>query len=65
MTRSPQNYRVWKDLEVDHIVPRIKGDQDVDENLQLLCGHCNRVKGSKLTVAELKTKLKEMGMATC
>ena len=54
-----------KNLEVDHIVPRSKGGQDVDENLQLLCGHCNRVKGGKLTMAELKTRLKEMGMATC
>ena len=55
----------FKDLEVDHVIPRAKGGQDVDENLQLLCGHCNRVKGGKLTMAELNTRLKEMGMATC
>lgn len=39
-------YRI-KDLEVDHIVPKSKGGADTDENLQLLCGHCNRVKGDK------------------
>ena len=34
-------------LEVDHILPRSKGGQDNIENLQLLCGHCNRVKSDK------------------
>ena len=37
----PQN------LEIDHIVPRAKGGTDHLENLQLLCGHCNRVKGDR------------------
>ncbi len=37
----PQN------LEVDHIVPRAKGGTDHLGNLQLLCGHCNRVKGDR------------------
>ena len=54
----------FKDFEVDHITPRAKGGQDVDENLQLLCGHCNRVKGGKLTMAELKARLKEIGVST-
>ena len=34
-------------LEVDHIVPRAKGGTDHLGNLQLLCGHCNRVKGDR------------------
>ncbi len=38
----------FKDLEVDHIVPRIKGGLDDDKNLQLLCGNCNRRKGASL-----------------
>ena len=32
-------------LEVDHIIPR-GGGQDNIENLQQLCAHCNRVKGN-------------------
>ncbi|MBC6428556.1 MAG: HNH endonuclease [Cellvibrionales bacterium] len=34
-------------LEVDHIIPKSKGGTDHLENLQLLCGHCNRVKGNR------------------
>ena len=34
-------------FEVDHIVPRAKGGQDIDDNLQLLCPTCNRRKGSR------------------
>ncbi len=35
-----------ENMEIDHIVPRSKGGTDVLTNLQLLCGHCNRLKGS-------------------
>jgi len=41
----------FKVMEVDHILPRIKGGSDHYENLQLLCTHCNKSKGSK-TMAE-------------
>ena len=34
-------------LEVDHIISRKKGGTDHIENLQLLCGHCNRIKGDR------------------
>ena len=34
-------------LEIDHIIARQKGGTDHIENLQLLCGHCNRVKGDR------------------
>ena len=34
-------------FEVDHVVPRSKGGEDVDNNLQLLCPTCNRRKGSR------------------
>ena len=34
-------------LEVDHIISRRNGGTDHLENLQLLCGSCNRVKGSR------------------
>lgn len=36
----------FKIFEVDHVIPRVKGGTDHIENLQLLCPHCNRVKGS-------------------
>ena len=34
-------------LEVDHIIARNKGGTDHIENLQLLCGSCNRIKGDR------------------
>lgn len=36
-----------RNLEVDHIFPLSKGGQTEPANLQLLCGHCNRVKGDR------------------
>ena len=35
-----------RNLEVDHIIARQSGGTDHISNLQLLCGHCNRVKGN-------------------
>ena len=32
---------------VDHVVPKARGGTDHIENLQLLCGACNSVKGTK------------------
>ena len=37
----------FKIMEADHILPRSKGGTDHFDNLQLLCSHCNRSKGSK------------------
>ncbi|MCY4290843.1 MAG: DNA methyltransferase [Roseovarius sp.] len=34
-------------LEIDHIQPRSKGGTDHLDNLQLLCGSCNRIKGNR------------------
>ena len=34
-------------FEVDHVIPRSRGGTDHEENLQLLCSHCNRVKGDR------------------
>ena len=36
-----------RNLEVDHIISRRKGGTDHIENLQLLCGSCNRIKGDR------------------
>lgn len=43
-------------LEIDHIIARAKGGTNHLENLQLLCGHCNRTKGDRGMVY-LRTKL--------
>ena len=36
-----------ENLEIDHIMPQVKGGSDHVSNLQLLCGYCNRVKGDR------------------
>ncbi len=51
----------FRHMEVDHVIPRAKGGPDDDANLQLLCGHCNRVKG-KDTMEEARVRLKELGV---
>ena len=43
-------------LEIDHIISRAKGGTDHIENLQLLCGNCNRIKGDR-GMEYLKVKL--------
>ena len=43
-------------LEMDHIIPRAKGGTNHADNFQLLCGNCNRRKGTK-TQAEFKSEL--------
>ena len=43
-------------FEVDHIIARNKGGTDHLDNLQLLCGSCNRIKGDR-GMEYLKAKL--------
>ncbi len=57
--RSEFPFRI---LEVDHIIPRSHDGADHLENLQLLCAHCNRVKGDR-PQEYLVARLREMGMA--
>ena len=47
----------FKIMEVDHILPRARGGTDHFDNLQLLCSHCNRSKGSK-TMAEWRASMR-------
>ena len=41
-----EHFRI-QHLEVDHIIATAVGGTDHIENLQLLCSHCNRVKGDR------------------
>ena len=47
-----------KDLEIDHIIPKSKGGGDYYANYQLLCGHCNRMKGDR-RMEYLNAKIRE------
>ena len=47
-------------FEVDHIVPQSRGGTDHLDNLQMLCSHCNRIKGDR-EQAYLITRLIEHG----
>ncbi|WP_084590960.1 HNH endonuclease [Desulfonatronovibrio magnus] len=38
----------FDELHGDHIIPRAKGGKTIWDNLQLLCGPCNRKKYSKI-----------------
>ena len=57
--RSEFPFRV---LEVDHVIPQRAGGQGNIENPQLLCAHCNRVKGDR-PQEYLVAKLRELEIA--
>ena len=52
----------FKLYEVDHIVPVSRGGGDHLDNLQLLCSHCNRIKGDR-EQSYLVARLKEYAYA--
>jgi 5-methylcytosine-specific restriction endonuclease McrA len=43
-----------KDFELDHLVPVARGGDNSPENLAVCCTFCNRSKGTKLGVIQLK-----------
>ena len=48
----------FRNMTIDHKIPRSKGGTDHFENLWLLCGACNSLKGTG-TVAELRARLNQ------
>ena len=51
----------FRNMTVDHIIPKSQGGTDHEENLQLLCGACNSTKSND-TQAELIARLKHQGV---
>ncbi len=51
----------FRNMTVDHIVPKSHGGTDHVDNLQLLCGACNSTKGQS-TQAQLISRLKTQGV---
>jgi len=51
----------FRNMTIDHIIPRSRGGTDDPDNLQLLCGACNSTKGNR-TQEELIQALKDQGV---
>ena len=49
---------LYPNLTIDHVIPKSRGGTDHLENLQLLCGACNSIKGDR-EMAYLMARLKE------
>ncbi len=48
--------KVLADAHLDHVVPLFAGGVHADENMQLLCPHCNLSKGAKDPIAFMQSR---------
>ena len=53
-----EQYFPFKVMEIDHVVSQSKGGGDNEENLQLLCSHCNRSKSNRTMEAFMNEQRK-------
>ncbi len=53
----------FRNMTIDHIVPKAKGGTDAKENLQLLCNACNSTKSTR-SQSEFIAILREQGIRT-
>ena len=51
----------FRHFHKDHIIPLSAGGPDTDDNLQLLCGSCNNIKGPR-DMNYLRAQLRKMGI---
>ena len=51
----------FRAFDIDHVIPQSRGGTDHPDNLQLLCSHCNRVKGNR-PQEYLLARLRELGL---
>ena len=51
----------FRNMTIDHILPRSRGGSDAPDNLQLLCGACNSTKSNR-TQDDLIGSLREQGV---
>lgn len=51
----------FRNMTIDHIIPRSRGGTDDPDNLQLLCGACNSTKSNR-TQEELIQSLRDQGV---
>ena len=51
----------FRNMTIDHILPRSRGGSDAPDNLQLLCGACNSTKSNR-TQEDLIGSLREQGV---
>lgn len=54
LLESVESYKEWN---IDHIIPKIAGGKDTDENLALSCRTCNVSLKSRVNLFDEKTKL--------